>query len=114
MTTFSASRMSFIGAPDELAPLLVNDRAVEDYVTDGLRLHPQHPHGTGTVVGYVVRRTLAEGGKLIENPDGSVGIDIAVVSGPTYYASALEIARLASHGGRYAAIDNLYACGCRS
>lgn len=75
--------------------------------------HPEHPHTLNDIVGYLVRHTMKHGRRLPDT-NGRVGNDLAVYLNPTDYGVALSYAHDLRHGGSYAVIDTLYACGCRS
>lgn len=96
-------------------------RKVGDYMPFGIG--PGHSHNLYNVVGYVVRRTVADSAVLYRdsdadrNPDGWPGYDTAAYAGPTFYGLAIADARRyrspEGPGHSWAVVDMLYGCGCR-
>ena len=81
--------------------------------------HAAHRAGASLsdIVGYVVRRTIADDGEILWNDEErtSCGYDVAVLPAPHLYGQALDVAlEHRGPGDGYAVVDRLYACGCRS
>ncbi|TAK89306.1 MAG: hypothetical protein EPO06_11605 [Burkholderiaceae bacterium] len=80
---------------------------------------PGHSHSLYNVVGYAVRRTVADGVVLWrgEGPDAVCGYDTAAYAGSASYGLALADARryrvTGNPGRSWAVVDMLYGCGCR-
>lgn len=72
-----------------------------------------HDHSTTTgIVGYAVRHTIEDG--VVISDGQRVGRDIAAIAGAHRYAETFPLRDAYRTPGRYAVVDNLYGCGCRS
>lgn len=86
--------------------------------------HGSHSHSLDNIVGYAVVATAWDSATWAQ--DGPARVDVAVIDGAHNYAVALERvhaerAMPTVRAGipcdamkRYAVIDTLYVCGCRS
>jgi hypothetical protein len=106
--TLTGTVIDIVTIPD----LLADPERIAD--APGIAAHPEHStHSLDDIVGYVVRRTLQDG-TILPARAGRVGDDAMIFVGGNSYATAMEITRAMRFDGRYAVVDSVYSCGCRS
>lgn len=90
----------------------VNGIALADFVP--LATGSACRHSNDELVGYVVRKTIDNGQVIWNDARTECGFDVVALSGANRFAEAQDLACLFRGNGEYAAVDRLFACGCRS
>ena len=115
MSIPTSRRESLLNDEEMTSDMTIGGRKVLDYSSAQFR-HCRQDHNDGTLVGYVLRLTVADGEILRRGlPDQNgfyiVGYDVDSVDGSNQYGEVRRISK--SHQPDVVVADRVYACGCR-